>query len=188
MVLWAFNPSTLEAEAGRSLWVQGQLDLEWVTGQPRLYRETLPPKNKKKKQKKNKIRFIIFIFKLYVGYVGMCIGVQVPPEARGIVSPGAGVTGGCELPGDWEQNLGPLKSTACSWPLNHLSNPDFLLFKSMLPRFLRHCWALLGLLGVPEPMFRSLSLPSRLAVPGHIHWLCSHIASPLSFLSHVSCS
>jgi hypothetical protein len=50
MVVHAFNPSTWEAEAGRSLSLRPAWSTKWVPGQPELYRETLSPGKKKKKE------------------------------------------------------------------------------------------------------------------------------------------
>ena len=49
MVVHAFNPSTWEAEAGRSLCVQGQPGLQSQFQASWSYRETLSQKYKKKK-------------------------------------------------------------------------------------------------------------------------------------------
>jgi hypothetical protein len=52
VVVYTFNPSTWEPEAGgflRPAW-----STEWVPGQPELYRETLSQKTKKRKEKKTK--------------------------------------------------------------------------------------------------------------------------------------
>jgi hypothetical protein len=58
MGVHAFNPSTLEAEAGGFLSLTPAWSTKWVPGQPGLYRETLSRKNKTKqnkaKQNKNK--------------------------------------------------------------------------------------------------------------------------------------
>jgi hypothetical protein len=55
VVAHAFNPSTWEAEAGRSLSWRPAWSTEWVPGQPELHRETLshpPPKPNKTKEEK----------------------------------------------------------------------------------------------------------------------------------------
>jgi hypothetical protein len=52
MVAHAFNPSTREAEAGGILSSRPACSIEWVPGQPGLYRETLSRKNKQTKQNK----------------------------------------------------------------------------------------------------------------------------------------
>ena len=55
MVVHAFNPSTWEAEAGEFLSLRPAWSIEWVPGQPGLYRETLSRKTKTKtKQNKKK--------------------------------------------------------------------------------------------------------------------------------------
>ena len=56
LVLHAFNPSTWEAEAGGSLWVQGQPSLQSVFQNKQTNKQT-------NKQKKNqaRVRFIIVI-------------------------------------------------------------------------------------------------------------------------------
>jgi hypothetical protein len=41
MVVHTFNPSTREAESGRSLILMPALSTEQVSGQPRLHKETL---------------------------------------------------------------------------------------------------------------------------------------------------
>jgi hypothetical protein len=51
VVAHTFNPSTLEAEAGRFLSSKPAWSTEWVPGQPGLHRETLSRKNKKEKKK-----------------------------------------------------------------------------------------------------------------------------------------
>jgi hypothetical protein len=48
VVAHTFNPSTWEAEAGRSLSSRPAWSTEWVSGQPGLHRETLSQKKKKK--------------------------------------------------------------------------------------------------------------------------------------------
>jgi hypothetical protein len=50
-VAHAFNPSTLEAEAGGFLSLRPAWSAKWVPGQPGLYRETLSRKNKTKQNK-----------------------------------------------------------------------------------------------------------------------------------------
>jgi hypothetical protein len=50
MVAHTFNPSTWEAEAGRSLSSRPAWSTKWVPGQPGLHRETLSRKTKKKKK------------------------------------------------------------------------------------------------------------------------------------------
>jgi hypothetical protein len=52
VVVHDFNPSTLEAEAGGFLSSRPAWSIEWVPGQPGIYRETLSRKTKKKKKKK----------------------------------------------------------------------------------------------------------------------------------------
>jgi hypothetical protein len=49
VVVYAFNPSTWEAEAGGFLSSRPAWSTEWVPGQPGLHRETLSRKTKKKK-------------------------------------------------------------------------------------------------------------------------------------------
>ena len=49
-----FNPSTWEAEAGRSLSLRLAWSTEQVPGQPRLYKKILKKKKKKKKKTKKK--------------------------------------------------------------------------------------------------------------------------------------
>jgi hypothetical protein len=57
VVAHAFNPSTLEAEAGRSLSSRPAWSTEWVSGQPGLHRETLSLKtNKQTNKHQNKIK------------------------------------------------------------------------------------------------------------------------------------
>jgi hypothetical protein len=53
VVAHTFNPSTWEAEAGRFLSSGPAWSTEWVPGQPRLHRETLSRKKKKKIQHLN---------------------------------------------------------------------------------------------------------------------------------------
>jgi hypothetical protein len=53
VVVHAFNPSTLEAEAGGFLSSRPAWSTEWVPGQPGLYRETLSRKKQTNKQTKN---------------------------------------------------------------------------------------------------------------------------------------
>jgi hypothetical protein len=48
-----FNPSTQEAEAGRSLSSRPAWSTKWVPEQPGLYRETMSRKNKTRKEKEN---------------------------------------------------------------------------------------------------------------------------------------
>ena len=49
-VVYTFNPSTHEAEAGGYLWIQGQIWFtEQVPGQPGLHRETLSQEEEKRK-------------------------------------------------------------------------------------------------------------------------------------------
>jgi hypothetical protein len=48
MVMYAFNPSTWEAEAGEFLSSRPAWSTECVPGQPGLHRETLSQKNKNK--------------------------------------------------------------------------------------------------------------------------------------------
>jgi hypothetical protein len=55
VVAHAFNPSTLEAEAGRFLISRPA----WSTGQPGLYRETLSQKKKKKKKKRSILALVM---------------------------------------------------------------------------------------------------------------------------------
>ena len=71
VVAYAFNPCTWEAEAGGSLSSRPAWSTEWVPGQPRLHRETLSQKKKKKfgnyKSKPNQNPFfqkqvVIFVF------------------------------------------------------------------------------------------------------------------------------
>jgi hypothetical protein len=54
VVAHAFNPSTQEAEAGEFLSSRPAWSIEWVPGQPGLYRETLSRKNQKRKKKKKR--------------------------------------------------------------------------------------------------------------------------------------
>ena len=55
VVAHAFNPSTLEAEIGKSLSAQGQPGLQvLVPGQTPNYKEILSQKPKKKKERKEK--------------------------------------------------------------------------------------------------------------------------------------
>ena len=58
VVVYAFNPSTREAEAGGFLSSRPAWSTKWVSEQPGLYRETLSwkKKNPKQKQKQNKTR------------------------------------------------------------------------------------------------------------------------------------
>ena len=51
-VVYTFNPSTWEAEAGGFLSSRPAWSTECVPGQPGLYRETLSRKTKKKKKKR----------------------------------------------------------------------------------------------------------------------------------------
>jgi hypothetical protein len=51
MVAHAFNPSTLEAEAGGFLSSRPAWSTKWVPRQPGLYRETLSQKTKNKQKK-----------------------------------------------------------------------------------------------------------------------------------------
>jgi hypothetical protein len=53
MVVYAFNPSSQEAEAVEFLSSRPAWSTEWVPGQPGLHRETLSQK-KEKKRKENK--------------------------------------------------------------------------------------------------------------------------------------
>ena len=46
VVVDTFNGSTLEAEAGGSCWAETSLFIKWVSGQPRLYRESCLRKKK----------------------------------------------------------------------------------------------------------------------------------------------
>jgi hypothetical protein len=55
----AFNPSTLEAEAGGFLSSRPAWSTDWVPGQPGLHRETLFRKTKNK-TKQNLISFLTF--------------------------------------------------------------------------------------------------------------------------------
>lgn len=55
--------------------------------------------------------------------VVMCRCVQVPAEARGVGSSGAGLPGGCELVGVSDQAWGLRKSNNYSYLLSHLSSP-----------------------------------------------------------------
>ena len=57
MVVHVFNPSTWDAEAGGSLWVQGQTDLQTSLGQPVLQRRNPVPKNMKEKMEVSKMEF-----------------------------------------------------------------------------------------------------------------------------------
>jgi hypothetical protein len=50
VVVHPFNPSTWEAEAGRSLTSRPAWSTKWVPGQPGLHRETLSQQNKTSKQ------------------------------------------------------------------------------------------------------------------------------------------
>jgi hypothetical protein len=52
VVMHIFDPSTQEAEAGRSLSLSPTWSTEQVSGQPGLYRETLSRKNNKEKERK----------------------------------------------------------------------------------------------------------------------------------------
>jgi hypothetical protein len=56
MVVHAFNPSTLEAEAGRFLSLRPAWSTEWVLGQPGLHRETLSLETKTNNNNKNSYR------------------------------------------------------------------------------------------------------------------------------------
>ena len=51
VVAHTFDPSTWEAEAGGFLSLRPAWSIEWVPGQPGLYRETLSWKSQKKKKK-----------------------------------------------------------------------------------------------------------------------------------------
>ena len=57
VVAHAFNPSTRKAEVGGFLSSRPSWSTKWVSGQPRLYRETLSQKKKKKKKKKKSCIF-----------------------------------------------------------------------------------------------------------------------------------
>lgn len=63
----------------------------------------------------------VYIVGIYVFILCVCL-VFVKAE-EGIKFPGAAVTDGCEPCGFWKLNLGPLKSSQCSWQLSHLSSP-----------------------------------------------------------------
>jgi hypothetical protein len=52
MVAHAFNPSTWEAEAGRSLSLRPDPSTEWVPGHPGLHRETLYQQQQQQKNQK----------------------------------------------------------------------------------------------------------------------------------------
>jgi hypothetical protein len=54
VVVYAFNPSTWEAEAGKFLSSRPAWSTERVPGQPGLHRETLSRKKKKNKKQKTK--------------------------------------------------------------------------------------------------------------------------------------
>jgi hypothetical protein len=57
VVVHTFNPSTWEAEAGGFLNSRPAWSTKSVSGQPGLYRETLPRKTKKKKEMKKKCQY-----------------------------------------------------------------------------------------------------------------------------------
>ena len=58
-----FNPKTREAETGGFLILRPAWSIEWVPGQPGIYRETLSLKTSKQANKQtNKIRIIHFLF------------------------------------------------------------------------------------------------------------------------------
>ena len=54
VVVYTFNPSTWEAEAGRSLWAWGQPSLHSELQASQEHRETLTKKKNKQKKKKKK--------------------------------------------------------------------------------------------------------------------------------------
>jgi hypothetical protein len=61
MVAHAFDPSTLEAEAGRFLSLRPSWSTKWVPGQPALYRETLSWKQTNKQTNKKGVGEILSV-------------------------------------------------------------------------------------------------------------------------------
>jgi hypothetical protein len=93
VVVHAFNPSTWEAEAGRSLSSRPAWSTEWVPGQPGLHRETLSRKTKKKK----------IIYFIYVSTLSLSSDTHQKRASNPI-------TDDCEPQcGSWELNSRPLE-------------------------------------------------------------------------------